>query len=57
MRSESVEADFDRVLFYYVPDYPFGHAVAPLFAGATYTSKHATAGETGCRTPNIERRA
>jgi hypothetical protein len=40
MRSESGEAEFACVLFSYVPDYPFSHTVAPVFAGPTDTSKH-----------------
>ena len=54
MRSESGEAEFGGVFLNDVPDYPLGHPVAPAFPSATDTSKHPTAGQTSCTSPNIE---
>src|SRR6266496_84029 len=48
VRSQSGEAEFGGVLFHYVPDYPFGHTVAPVLARAADTSEYPASGEIGC---------
>lgn len=53
VRSQSGEAEFDGVLFHYVPDYPFGHTVAPVLACAADTSEYPAGGQIGRRGPDI----
>ena len=56
MRSQYGEIEFGGVLFNYVPDYPFGHTVTPVLAGATDTSEYSPAGQTGRRPPDVKGR-
>jgi hypothetical protein len=44
---------FGGVLFHYVPDYSFGHTVAPVLARAADTSEYPAGGQIGRGTPDI----
>jgi len=48
MRYYLGKAKFPRVLFHDMPDYPFGHAVTPVFACPTDTSEQSPRRNSGC---------
>ena len=56
MRSELSEADLLRVFFYDVPDHPFRHTVAPMFARSTDASKQPSGRKASGGDPSVDGR-